>query len=111
MMATKKAAKEEFGPFGERVYANAELELRLEVMVRYRTTDEFDQVTAFYEESYGNTKHAFITRSEEDGQPNFCVAVSPKATDILFSVLLVMPDPEAVKQGKNDLWILVMGRE
>ena len=108
-MAASKT-KAEFGPFGEALYPNAKEELHMDVMVRYRTTDEFEKVADYYEGIYGAVKHLIISRGEEDGQPNFCVAAGPKASDLHFSVIMVMPDPEAAKQGKNDLWILALGR-
>jgi len=104
-------ASAEKGTFGELIYPKAKRELQVETMVRYRTADEFKRVAKFYQDAYGDTKYMIVTQGEEAGSPNLCVAAGPRCTEGAFSVLMVMADPQAQKQGKNDLWILVLGKD
>ena len=108
-MASKK---HKTGPFKEAIYPESEQDLRQDTMVRYKTTDAFKKVAAFYREQYdGLGRPVQLIEGESDGAPTFCVSIGPEYHEVGFSVIIVMTNPASLKRGKAHQWILVMKAE
>ena len=102
-----------YGPFGDARYPNAEPDLSMETMMRYRTDDSLGDVVRFFREQYEPAgKHIQMTTGEDDaGKPVFTLSVGRLYPDpVHFSAIVVMEAPKRRKKDRAIRHILVLAK-
>ena len=106
-MAQKKE-KYKVGSYGEPIFPDAELEMEVASLRRYRIKAELDEVGRFYERAVEDEKFVFSTWSEDPkAGRTFSIGVGPRCKTYDFVAIVVMVDPKTRKKQLPWIHILV----
>ena len=109
-MAEKKKFKT--GSYGEPIFPDAEVEMEIASLRRYRVKAELEEVGRFYEAAIEEEKFVFGTWSEDPkAGRTFSVGVGPRCKTYRFVAIVVMVDPKTKKKKQPWIHILVTAPE
>jgi len=102
-----EGTKPKKGPYGEPIYPEAEEEMRVASLVRYRVKAELEDVGRFYEEHFAGVNGVFGMWADGKEGRTFSLGIGPRCTDYGFTALVVMVDHRTRKKRRPWIHILV----